>query len=415
MRKRLLFLGTHGVWGTPLYGAQLRSERIASGLADAFDVTYACMGAAPEAAEHESWMTCRKVAELVVGETFAAHSARWGGPVDVLRALAPHQVPIDIRERVTADFVRRLAPLAQRADAVWAHRSWMAEAARRAGARRIVCDVDDFEGVLMRQYRERLKTRRAPLFRLLDRRLVRYEARLYERFARVVVTKEEDLRLVDRRGASQCHVVPNGFDLPAIVPSPRPEQKVLLFVGTLHYPPNIHAILWFLSEVLPRIRVAHPDARFLVVGKGPLPPELGILRNHPLADVEVSPTSLASAYGRARVVVAPVRLGHGTRIKALEAIAYRRPLVATSECLRGHPIIDGRHAWVAESATEFAAACIRLLDDEVMANQLAQEGRQLAERLGGWAHSIKCAQGILETMDQSVQRGSKQFCRIPPR
>lgn len=94
----------------------------------------------------------------------------------------------------------------------------------------------------------------------------------------------------------------------------------------------------------------------------------------------VSPESLGPCYVNASVVVAPIRYGHGTKIKALEALAHSKPLVATTEAVRGHPILNGQQALVADSSAAFTSACLAFLRDPERARQLAENGRRLAER-----------------------------------
>lgn len=398
-RRGLLFLGNHGVWGSALYGSQLRSERLASGLAQHYDVIYACMGRPQDNDEALTWQRRVGIKGLLIGEpSDARRSARWGRAPHVLRSVLPRRVPLEITERATVDFVRQLSVLTDRDSLVWAHRSWMAEAARRAGFRRIVCDIDDFEGVIAAQYTNSIQSLRTPLFRLLDSRLANYERRLSSRFRGVVITKEEDRTLAGGALCRNCHVVPNGFDLPALPPRQSEVPRRALFVGTLGYGPNIDAIRWFYSQILPRVRGVYPDLEFHVVGRGPMPSSLSDLLEDPLVLVEQSPLSLDAAYARAGVVVTPVRLGHGTRIKALEAAAYARPIVSTSECLRGHPIREGEHALVADSADDFALACIRVLGDSLFARRLGDNGRRLAESIGGWSRSVRLAKEVLDAI-----------------
>lgn len=397
--RSLLFLGDYGVWGEALYGSQLRSERLAAGLAASYDVTYACMGEPPRAKESQAWMHRRGISALIVGNPFDyAKSSRWGGAVDVVRSLMQRTVPLEIQERATSDFVHRIAGCVGSCDPVWAHRSWMAEAALRAGYQSIVCDIDDFEGELAKQARANRRSKRDLFFRVLDKQLSRYESSMHRRFARVVVTKTEDLSLVDSGNAHNCHVVPNGFDLPAPIPYASQNRRELLFVGTLDYGPNVDAILWFYREIFPAIRNRFSDTMFRVVGRGPCPDVIQNLQIDKSVVIEVSPATLGQAYASASVVVTPIRLGHGTRIKAMEAIAYCRPLVSTSECLRGHPIIADEHALVADTAADFSSACIRILSDQQLAARLTTNGRKLAEATRGWDRSVSLACKVLELL-----------------
>jgi glycosyltransferase involved in cell wall biosynthesis len=94
-----------------------------------------------------------------------------------------------------------------------------------------------------------------------------------------------------------------------------------------------------------------------------------------------SPLDLTPHYEAADVVIAPIRIGHGSKIKVLEAMGYAKPLVATTAAVRGHDVQDGVHALVADEPEEFAAAIDRAFRDAPLRHQLSAGGRELAQSL----------------------------------
>lgn len=149
------------------------------------------------------------------------------------------------------------------------------------------------------------------------------ERRTLTAFDQVWISSEADFQhLVDSAG-ERMKVVPNG---PLVVkPLPMPEMgKSLLFVGNLVYPPNRQGLIWFFQEVWPRL---HGEGFSLeIVGKG----SQGFthapgVRGHGLVD-EVEPF-----YGRANLVISPVRWGGGSQSKIWEALGYGRRVVVTPE------------------------------------------------------------------------------------
>jgi glycosyltransferase involved in cell wall biosynthesis len=118
------------------------------------------------------------------------------------------------------------------------------------------------------------------------------------------------------------------------------------------------------------------------------------------AEVIESPESLDPLYARAAVVVAPIRLGHGTRIKVLEAASHGRAMVATTEALKGHPLEHEKHLLVADTTADFASACIRLLQSQNDQLRLALEARKKAMMLGGWDRSAALA---LEVINKTIE------------
>ncbi len=190
---------------------------------------------------------------------------------------------------------------------------------------------------------------------------------------------------VERSGLTRAHVVPNGSTqgwMPPIRPD-HPDPPELLFVGLLSYPPNADAARWFATEVMPLIRQSAPDAVFRIVGRG----------GAALADLDLLPgVSLAGSIkelrpelDRACIAVVPIRFGTGTRLKVVEALANRLPLVTTSAGCEGIAVVDGVHALVADTVADLAEACVGLLGDPVLRGELAAQGERLWSDLYQWS------------------------------
>jgi len=270
-------------------------------------------------------------------------------------------------------------------EAVWANGSRMAEMARAAGARRILVDIGDFDGDLMRQRLS--ETRffyRKPLHQVQVAHLRRYERQLPRRFEAVATCKGEDMALLAKVKDTPAHVVPNDIDLPEASSPRNPHPFELLFVGTLYYPPNIDALTNFVTGILPTIQLALPKATLTVAGRGPVPEELRQLLRRPGITLNESPASLTSAYAGASVCVAPLGHGSGTSIKVLEALAHGVPIVATPMGARGLGLHDGVHIRVAENNQDFAAACVALMTDSAYAEGLAKAGVEEVNRRFSW-------------------------------
>jgi glycosyltransferase involved in cell wall biosynthesis len=401
-RRKLLFIGHTGIWDTPLFGAQLRSANLAQQLSRTFDVTYACpsdierAGNRPDLAERSGFA---KV--LIAPGAAPVGQARWGGIGTSIRLLTSHPVPLDIEERVPRQLVLQLAEERSGAqyDVVWAHRSWHAEAAKRAGFDRVICDIDDFEHVIFRQQVAELgHYLRKPLHLLAIAKLRRYERKLTKRFSRVVITKAEDAALLDATGASSHCVVPNGITIAASSPVAHEGGPCFLFVGILGYGPNVDAASWFAKKAFPLIRQRVPSARFIIAGRAPCPPELSQLCQQPGIEIIESPPDLVALYQKAWVVVTPIRLGHGTRIKVLEALAHARALVTTSEAARGHHLVDGRDAFIADSVEIFAARCLELVADPALRNQLAMAGLNFVKANATWDRVGERATTVVDSL-----------------
>ncbi len=223
------------------------------------------------------------------------------------------------------------------------------------------------------------------------RRLMRYEIRSAESADQVHVMSELDAETLGRYlhdGRRRIRVVDNGVDCDKFTPLPAGTAAgpVVLFVGSFGHTPNRDAIGWLFSEIWPRVRAERPDARLQVVGAH-APPEILAADGRDGIEVVGTVPETAAYYRDARLLLAPVRAGSGTRLKILEAFASGLPVVTTRLGAEGIAAQDGEHLLTAESAQELAAATCRVLADDLLARRLSESGRALAERLYDWRGS----------------------------
>jgi glycosyltransferase involved in cell wall biosynthesis len=377
------------------------------GLLEEYDVALVCQTTVGEAELRDNWDLAPRLTRIIAApppQFSPALDPIWG-PLGLcgqaaLRCVIPRARPASHRALWSIALVAKARELLRElpVEVVWASRTWMAEMARAAGARTILADVDDFEGALMLERLAREKFyRRKPLHLLQAVQLTRYERSLLRRFDAVSVVKQEDLPLVRGADRSQVYVVPNGIDIPAeVVRTPRSHS--LLFVGALWYEPNAEALREFVVEVLPTIRSAVPDVTLTVAGRGPVSPQLEDLLARSAVEVHVSPRSLTAFYEEAALCVAPLKMGGGTSIKVLEALAHGVPTVASPVACRGLGLTNDLHILIANSSSGFAQACIELLKNPRRARQLGEAGRSEVTRRFSWGMVGAVARDAVRTL-----------------
>jgi glycosyltransferase involved in cell wall biosynthesis len=174
--------------------------------------------------------------------------------------------------------------------------------------------------------------------------------------------------------------VPNGYqplDLDRRPRSRRDGPLQLIFVGTFGYFPNCDAALFLCREVLPALRrLTDRRIRIDLVGSGCTRAMAG-LAGWPEVRLHDFVEDLAPLYAAADVAVVPVRAGGGTRIKILEAIAHRVPVVTTPLGAEGIEAADGVHLLLTANAEAFARACLRLKDTPELSDRLAAQAADL--------------------------------------
>jgi glycosyltransferase involved in cell wall biosynthesis len=244
----------------------------------------------------------------------------------------------------------------------------------RAALPPVYFDLDDIEHVAaIRNFQHDL-TLRSKLLASLELPALFWGERKAIRLARrTFVCSESDRRYLSKWWRLHRVVtVPNAVALPQR--QPLPSNPTLLFLGSYWYKPNTQAAEFLLHQIWPLIYRAIPQAR-LIIG-GPAPENIrGYNAGVPGTEFTGFIEDLDELYRRSRVVCAPILSGAGTRVKIIEAAAYRKPIVATPLGAEGLHLRDGREILLRENAKSFANACIELLTND-----------SLCERLGSGAY-----------------------------
>jgi glycosyltransferase involved in cell wall biosynthesis len=209
----------------------------------------------------------------------------------------------------------------------------------------------------------------------------------------VTSAHDRDLLLRDLPRAKVA-VVPNAVDLDYFRRSPTAaatEPRTILFFGAINYFPNSDAVTFFLDEIFPKIRARLPNARFKVVGHTP-PNLMSLASEH--VEMKGFVPDLREEIDRAAVVIAPLRIGGGTRLKILEAMAMSKPVVSTPQGAEGLEVTDGREVLLAQDPAAFADQVVRVLEDPALGGRLGAEARKLVEQRYGWEASVARLEGL---------------------
>lgn len=191
-------------------------------------------------------------------------------------------------------------------------------------------------------------------------------------------------RLLQARPGLPIVVIPNGVDLNYFQPLPQPEcRRHLVFTGSMDWRPNQDAARYFVREILPLLRQAHHDLECTFVGRSP-PADIQALADVPGIQITGTVDDVRPYVERAAVYVVPLRIGGGSRLKILEALAMGRAVVSTTVGAEGLDVIHDHHVVLADNPRTFAESVLKLLDDPDRCQKLAMEGRRLVEQYYGW-------------------------------
>lgn len=212
-----------------------------------------------------------------------------------------------------------------------------------------------------------------------SRNALRYERSAAAAYDRTITVSESDRQLLGDHVA----VVPNGVDLDRFGASALPSRPVLVFCGLFAWEANVDAAVWCCQEILPRVRLDIPEAKVLLVGRAP-DPRVTALARLPGVEGHFDVPSVVPYLQAARVALVPLRVGSGTRLKALEAMAAGRPLAGTSIGLDGLGLEDGISAVMADEPAELARRIVHLCTDDRLAVRLAENAMVRARQHFGW-------------------------------
>ncbi len=221
------------------------------------------------------------------------------------------------------------------------------------------------------------------------RRLARFERAICRGVdATIAVSEEDRAHLVRHRGAP-VKVMANGIHVSDYAPPTGNvrERRQLVFSGKMDYRPNVDAIEWFYRAVFPQVRRAFPDCKLVIVGRNPHR-RLGMLAED--ADVGVTGwvESVADYLHSATVYIAPLRMGSGTRLKILQAMAAGCAVVSTSIGAAGLRDDVSGAIVIADEAKAFAEAVVNLLSDEMRRRELGMLAKTRVARHYDWSALI---------------------------
>lgn len=205
----------------------------------------------------------------------------------------------------------------------------------------------------------------------------------------VTVSAADRAALTSVVPGSDVVVVPNGVDVTRVTPggdeSARPGG---LFVGKLDYRPNVDALRWFATSVLPAVRREIDDFELTVAGSGH-PGGVASLHSMPGVTIVGQVDDVQPYLRSSWLVLVPIRAGSGTRLKILEALAAGKAVVTTTIGVEGLDALPGRDLLVADTPAAFAREVVRVCRDPLLRRRLGDAGRLLVESGYTWDRSVE--------------------------
>ena len=261
----------------------------------------------------------------------------------------------------------------------------------------LVVDSHEIAYDLARQFAQSGNSRGRRLFAGANwRKLRREELAAYRAADGVCLCSAADeQRLLEQVPGISTAVIPNAADVEYFQPrptDPSPDGRTVVYFGLLSTVPNVDGVTHFVRDIWPQIVEAHPQVRFKIIGGRP-PPALLALAG-PRVELTGFVPDLRPHLAAAAAVVVPLRLGGGTRLKIVEAMAMGKAIVSTTLGAEGIEAVPGRDLLIEDQPAAFANAVSRLLNDHSSAARIGQSARRLAVERYAWSGAARALEGF---------------------
>jgi glycosyltransferase involved in cell wall biosynthesis len=221
------------------------------------------------------------------------------------------------------------------------------------------------------------------------RKMLRYEHAAVRKFQHVIAVSENDRRIMMRWvDGDRVSVIPTGVDLAQYRPDVSksgisecsPSEPLITFVGAMDWEPNVDGVEYFCSQVWPSIKAEMPQARLRIVGRNPDRRVQKWASSDASVEVTGRVPSVVEYLQHSAVVIVPLRIGGGTRLKIYEAMATAKAVVSTTVGAEGLDVHHGRDIILADDPGSFAQAVIMLLRDPELRRRYEKAAAETAAR-----------------------------------
>jgi polysaccharide biosynthesis protein PslH len=276
----------------------------------------------------------------------------------------------------------------------------------------VICDWHNVESELMWRYSKHEKHIARRLYaRATARRIRSFERRAIQEFDAHLLVSQRDLdNLCEFAPDDRALVIENGVDIDrfsdlsldlahrtsslgengsgdfaggrkVIVFPPR---NRVVYVGSMDYHANEDAAVYFAQGIWPKVHQARPELKFTIVGRNPTP-AVRLLARIPGVELTGTVEDVRPYYREAVSAVVPLRVGGGSRLKILEAMAAGVPVISTSLGAEGLAVVDGENIVLADSIPQFAKEVVRVSQDRDEWARLSDAGRRLVRDKYDWS------------------------------
>jgi polysaccharide biosynthesis protein PslH len=375
----------------PNAGKRIRSWNLLRRLAARHQITWLCfgrLGSAARQAAADAGIEVRVVGELPVKRGTRLFAAL------LVNCFSPY--PYSVDKHFREDLRREVANAAAGSSFDLIHVEWgpYARYLEAASGLPSVVAAHNVESQIWQRRSEHAKNPLGKFYFAWQARKMRAFERSAFRSARIFAVSEQDRDQFLAEGLSQVDVVENGVDVEYFQPVQASNGASLLFLASLDWFPNQDALNYFLDAIFPLIRQQEPSVALRVVGRRAPAELVARSKRNPGVEFIGEVDDVRGQYREAALVLVPLRIGGGSRLKILEAMAAGTPVVSTTIGAEGITATPGKDIVLADTPADFARETIRLMRDPDARIRLAANARQLVVNKYSWDSLAKKLEDI---------------------
>ncbi|MET0109305.1 MAG: glycosyltransferase family 4 protein [Candidatus Thiodiazotropha sp.] len=225
-------------------------------------------------------------------------------------------------------------------------------------------------------------------------KLRKYEAQESNKYpVNIMMSNTDAKELIEMSPGAKTAIVPNGVDINYFEDRKEPEEQAIIYTGGMNMFANKDAVMYLISDIWPLVKVKIPDIKFYIIGQDP-PKELtNIASDDNAIKVLGYVDDIRPFVAKSAIYVVPLRVGGGTRLKVLDALAQGKAIVSTSIGSEGIEVTDRTNIYLEDTSEGFASSIIQLINDDAKRKELGRQARKLAEEKYAWP---SIAEGLID-------------------
>ena len=248
-------------------------------------------------------------------------------------------------------------------------------------------DYQDVFSYGMKRRRDIANFLARPVYNMEYQRLCRYEAAVFDEFDVKTIISEPDRDLIPHPKKDDILIIPNGVDHEFFKPRQEEKRYDIVFTGNMSYAPNVNAVEYLATEILPLVWKQVPEAKMYIAGATPDPKVKRVACERIIVSGWLD--DIRDAYAQSKVFIAPMRIGTGLQNKLLEAMSMGLPAITTPLANASLGAKPGEEILVGDNASALAQHIVTLLTDQEKARQIAQAGLEFTNRVYDWGKSTE--------------------------